>query len=110
MTTNELIALIGTSILIIASIGFFIYGFLYDKREIEEMEKFIEGIKAGDKYIYWIPSYSNNPFDEDYIVEVEVIEVRKNSSGEIWIKYLTPDGERIESGTDFYKYIKHGKQ
>ena len=110
MTTKELIILILLAIIILEAAFLFIYGYICDKKEIEEIKKFVEGIKVGEKYTYWIPSYSNNPFDEDYIIEVKIQEIRKNSSGEIWIKFITEDGETgIESGKEFYNNVKNGK-
>ena len=45
MTTSELIAVICSVVIVLVAAYFFIYGYIYDRREIEEIEKFLEGIK-----------------------------------------------------------------
>lgn len=76
------------------------------KKEREMYKKFLDSLKPGRKYTYYITNISDNPFEEDYEEEITVLEIRKNKSGETWVKIEFFDGMvGCSSAKDLYRDI-----
>lgn len=76
------------------------------KKGREMYKKFLDSLKPGRIYTYCITSISDNPFEEDYEEEITILEVRKNKSGETWVKIEFSDGTvSCLSAKDLYQDI-----
>lgn len=98
-----------TAFIIIVSF-IFLMGLLWllvtipDYLEKREIEKFVGRLEIGEEYEYECPGL--DPFDEDKRGLIKILDIKKNNSGDFWVKYFYQGREKTMSIRSFKNFVK----
>jgi hypothetical protein len=81
-------------------------------KRMKEFKQWENSLKVGDRFSYINPFYhSGSPFDDDYdeeiLDEVEIIDIKRNEQGQMFIKYKWDKTDKIEyeDSDTFHEYF-----
>ena len=72
--------------------------------EKREIEKYVDRLEIGEEYEYECPGL--DPFDEDKRGLIKILDIKKNNSGDYWVKYLYLGREKTMSIRSFKNFVK----
>ena len=88
---NIILAILGIVVLFVIILEL-CFSYKAIKKENEMYKKFLDSLKPGRRYTYCFINISDNPFEGDYEEEITILEIKKNKSGETWVKIEYSDG------------------
>ena len=74
--------------------------------ESKEFKNFLKTLKEGNTYQFHVPSFTDDPFDEDFQDTVNVLQIKINNKKDTWVKVRFSDNcERTMSAKELYSSI-----
>jgi uncharacterized SAM-dependent methyltransferase len=99
-------------ILLIALIAWMIISdIVYDKKKARRYQEYIDSIRVGDIFEpNFVEDLNDDPFEEEYdYTEYSkvIIDIKKNSKGETWIKYKRLKDGGLEFTEEINRFVRN---